>query len=164
MEIVKIPTSELKLDPNNLRAHGPEGISMIKKSLEMNTQYRPLIVDKNNLVVLAGNGRLQAMRELGWNEADCILVDSSEHEGLEVIDNRLNELSAWKDEKLNDWLIQDKGLDWWGVDSQKSLDLLKIEKKKKKNKQENCEKKKEKKMPLCPCCGKPLKRKKINLL
>lgn len=162
MEIVKIPLSDLKLDPNNLRSHAPEGISMIKRSLETNSQYKPLIVDEKSFTVLAGNGRLQAMRELGWKEADCIFIDSEKHEGLEVIDNRLNELSAWKDDKIDDWLLQNKGADWWGIDVKKSLDLLKLDKKK--NKSTDEKPKKEKKIPVCPCCGKPLKRKKINIL
>ena len=162
MEIVKIPLSDLKLDPNNLRSHGPEGISMIKRSLEENSQYKPLIVDEKSLIVLAGNGRLMAMKELGWETADCVLVDSEMHDGIEVIDNRLNELSAWyDDEEINDWLLQNKGTDWWGVDSEKSIDLLKISKKRESNSKI---KKREKKTPLCPCCGKPLKRKSINIL
>lgn len=160
MEIVKIPVDELKLDQMNLRSHGPEGISMIARSLEENTQYKPLIVDKNTKVVLAGNGRLMAMRELGWTHADCILIDSLEHEGLEVVDNRLSELSAWKDESINEWLLMDKGIDWWGVDVKKSQDLLRLEKKKDGGERQV----KTKEAPLCPCCGKPLKKKKINLL
>lgn len=162
MEIVKKKLSDLRLDPLNLRAHGNENIEMIKKSLVSYSQYKPLIVDAKTNIVKIGNGRFQAMKELGWKEADCILVDFDSHEGMEVIDNRLNELSEWKDESLDDWLLNSKGIDWWGVDSAKAVDLFQLEKKR--NRPKSDKPKKEKEIPVCPCCGKPLKKKKINLL
>lgn len=159
-DIVKIKLEDLKLDPLNLRQHGKENIEMIKKSLSTYDQYKPLIVDRSSMTVKIGNGRFQAAKELGWKEIDCILLDFSGLEGMEVIDNRLNELSAWSDPEIDDWLFQDKGLDWWGIDKEKSFSLL--EKEKKKNKENGA--KKEKITPVCPCCGKPLKKMKVNIL
>jgi len=158
MELVKKKTSELKFDSENLRHHGVENIEMIKHSLVEFKQYKPLIVDRNTNIVKIGNGRLQAMRELGWKECYCILVDFKEHEGMEILDNRLNELSYWNDENLDDWILNDKGVDWWGCDLQKSLELLDKEKKKRKENSppKKAREKQEKKIPVCPCCGKPI--------
>lgn len=163
MEIVKMKISDLKEDPLNLRSHGMENLEMIKRSLQTSNQYRPLIVDKFTNVVKIGNGRLKAMRALGWEEADCILMDFSQHEGMDVIDNRLNELSAWADDDLNDWLLNTKGLNWWGIDTNKAIDLSNLERKLERKKNQPAAKA-SKEPPVCPCCGKPLKKKKVNLL
>lgn len=154
MKIVKLKISDLKLDPENVRHHGAENIEMIKRSLQENKQYKPIVVDSNTMVVRIGNGRLQAMKSLGWTECWCVLLDFNGHEGLEVLDNRLNELSYWTDSSLDDWLLNDKGLDWWGVDSRKARSLQ--NKKRASEKKEESNDTKKESVPRCPCCGKPL--------
>ena len=169
-EIVEIPLRDLKEDPLNLRRHGVENIEMIKKSLRENAQYKPLVVDRATNIVKIGNGRLSAMRELGWRTALCVLVDFDLFEGIEVLDNRLNELSQWKDPRLDDWLLNDKGVDWWGVDAAKSHELLKSELKRdrKERKGEGGKARggapRKKKVYLCPCCGKPIRKVQTVLL
>lgn len=158
MEIVRLKVSDLHLDPENLRNHGNENIEMLKRSLREFGQTKPLIVDSSSMVVKIGNGRLTAMRALGWEEADCILVDFSQHRGMEVLDNRLNELSSWKDQDMDRWLMDEKGVEWWGVDASKSLQLLEKEKKETQKAQM---KNREKKSPVCPCCGKPVHKIKV---
>lgn len=155
MELQKVSIELLKEDPNNLREHSVENIEMIKNSIKEYGQYKPLIVDKSSMIVKAGNGRLRAMKELGYKECYCILMDASD--SLAVIDNRLNELSEWNDDELNKWLKNEKGLDWFGIDIDLSNELLKI--------RDNTEKKEkiqtnnQTNVKLCPCCGKPLKKK-----
>jgi succinate dehydrogenase flavin-adding protein (antitoxin of CptAB toxin-antitoxin module) len=83
--------------------------------------------------VKIGNGRLMAMRKMGWIECDCILIDWEEKRGLEVIDNRLSELSSWQDKELNKW-FKNKGSDWWGIDDEIASHVEKIIKKEEKNK------------------------------
>lgn len=161
-KIEKVKLSELKLDLTNLRGHGESEIDLIVRSLTIFGQFKPLIVDKNTMQVKIGNGRLMAMRKMGWTECDCILIDWEDKKGLEVIDNRLNELSTWQDKDLNKW-FKDKGSDWWGIDDEIAPKVEKIIKKeeKKKNKKEKSEikqqnKSQEKNIFICPCCGKPL--------
>lgn len=158
LQIQKVKLSELKLDLNNLRGHGESEIDLIVRSLTIFGQFKPLIVNKNTMQVKIGNGRLMAMRKMGWTEADCILIDWNDKIGLQVIDNRLNELSQWNDSSINKW-FKDKGADWWGIDEQMMPKVEKIIKKeeKKKNKKDDQENKiKEKVQHLCPCCGKVL--------
>lgn len=164
MKIIKKKVSALKLDPGNLRMHGAENVEMLKKSLSEFGQYKPLIVDKATSVVKIGNGRLKAMQELGWEECQVIETDFDRHAGMEVIDNRLNELSAWNDPELDSWLLNEKGIDWWGVNLQKSYDLLEKEKKKVAKKAKEISLKEKTPPPLCPHCGKPLKKIKAVLL
>lgn len=154
MEIIKIQIQKLIEDPNNLRQHSVQNIEMIKNSIREYGQYKPLIVDKKSMVVKAGNGRLQAMKQLGFKDCYVVLMDASD--SLAVIDNRLNEMSEWNDPDLNKWLKQQKGLDWFGIDVDLSKELLKL--KESTEKKEKTKTNIQNKVKLCPCCGKTLKK------
>lgn len=159
MQAVLRKLDTLSLDPANVRRHGRENIEMLKKSIAEFGQTRPLVVDSRTGVVRIGNGRLTAMRELGWTEAWVVEYDFAAHPGAEVLDNRLNELSQWDDPGIDEWLMDSKGLDWWGVDIAKSYALLakaKAELPKAPPKP--------KAPPVCPCCGKPIHRVRAALL
>jgi ParB-like chromosome segregation protein Spo0J len=79
-------------------------VEMIKESLEVNGQYRPIFVNKGTLTgrpneILGGNHTWQAAFELGWEQiaATWLDVDDATAERLVVIDNRAND-KAWYDE------------------------------------------------------------------
>ena len=166
IEITKVKLSELKLDLANLRGHKDSEIDLIVRSLTIFGQFKPLIVDKATMTVKIGNGRLMAMRKMGWTECDCVLLDWEGNDGMEVVDNRLNEMSAWVDKSINKWFL-DKGADWWGLDEETAPKVEKLVEKeaKRKDKEPKPPKPKEEKpVPLCPCCGKPLKRKERMVL
>lgn len=152
MEIQQIQISLLKFDDNNFRQHNFQNIQMIKNSIKNYGQYKPLIVDKDSFVVLVGNGRLQALKQLGYITCKCILIQKSQQ--IAILDNRLNELSYWNDIELQDWLINTKGLQWWGIDSFLSQELMKRKKKTKVEKKS----KKDSNKHICPCCGQQLKK------
>lgn len=155
---VKVKTvliSELKLDENNARDHNEENIDMIAKSLSDVGQHKPLIVDKRTNVVLAGNGRLMAMRKLGWTECRCVYKDAVENVGLEIVDNRSNEFGEWEKDDIFE-LIKEKGSEWWGFDDKIKNDYERKEKRTKNSTQQN---KTEIKARLCPCCGEKVKKK-----
>ena len=173
MEITRTRVADLKLDMDNLRGHKDSEIELLVRSLTIFGQYKPLIVDKATMTVKIGNGRLMAMRKMGWTECDCVLVDWSDKAGMEVMDNRLNELSSWVDSGLGKW-FKEKGTDWWGVDDEISGKLERLAEKAEKadeNKKKEEDKKgkdekpaEEKHVPLCPCCGKPLVKKSRMIL
>lgn len=77
MEIVTIPLDMLEFDPNNARTHPEKNIEAVKKSLTAFGQVEPLVVQESSSVVIGGNARLQAMRELGWTEASADMVTSA---------------------------------------------------------------------------------------
>jgi ParB-like chromosome segregation protein Spo0J len=96
MEIIKVALDELTLLEKNPRKHSQLQISELKRSIEMFGQIRPLIIDENN-VVLAGNGLLTALRELGKPDADAIqLVGLSEFskKRLTLADNKIAALGS----------------------------------------------------------------------
>lgn len=163
MQIEKVKLSTLKLDTNNLRGHNEEEIQLLSRSLTVFGQYKPILVDKDNMTVKVGNGRLMAMRQLGWTECDCILLDWNDKRGLEVIDNRINELSSWVDKDLKKW-FQNKGNEWWGIDDEIMPKVEKYIKQKEKPKNNEVDVKTESSKPVCPCCGKELMKKKRIIL
>lgn len=66
----KLPLSKLKLNPKNPRFIRDEKFEKLKKSLkdfpEM-MEARPIVIDENNMI-LGGNMRFRAAKELGWKE------------------------------------------------------------------------------------------------
>lgn len=165
----RVKLQELHLDLDNLRGHGEEEIDLLVKSLTIFGQFKPIYVDEKTMTVKIGNGRLMAMRKMGWTECDCILLDWNENSGMEVADNRINELSDWESKPLNEW-IKKKQAEWWGFDqkmSKKAESLVKKESRKEEMEKENGgEKEVSEKdaIPLCPCCGNPLEKKKRVIL
>ena len=72
VEVKRVPLESLHLDPSNARAHGPANMAAIEASLRRFEQVEPLIVQKGTGRVVAGNGRLAAMKAMGWSE--CAIV------------------------------------------------------------------------------------------
>lgn len=75
MEIIKVKLEDLKPYRNNAKIHTAEQIEQIKKSIEEFGFNDPIAIwGKENLIV-EGHGRLLAVKELGYNEVDCIRLD-----------------------------------------------------------------------------------------
>ena len=75
MEIVKIKINNLKPYKNNTKKHPKEQIEQIKKSIQEFGMNDPIAVwGKDNLIV-EGHGRLEALKELGYKEVECIRLD-----------------------------------------------------------------------------------------
>ena len=167
IRVEKVRLSELRLDLSNLRGHGEAEIDLLVRSLTIFGQYRPLIVDKSTMTVKIGNGRLMAMRKMGWTECDCILLDWKDRDGMEVIDNRLNELSRWSDKSVDKWYAE-KGKEWWGFDEEMASKVERIEKRSASSRSSDAPVEKpvghDPVVHLCPCCGKPLKKKERMIL
>ena len=85
------------MDPANARQHGERNLASIRSSLQRFGQAEPLVVHKGTGRVIAGNGRVAAMRELGWGECDVVEVDADEvtATALGIALNRTGELAEW---------------------------------------------------------------------
>lgn len=101
MKIESIAVSDLIEDPSNVRKHSQKNLSAIKGSLAKFGQQKPIVVDKDN-VVLAGNGTLAAAKALGWKSIFIVRSSLSDVEavGYAIADNRTGELAEWDDEGL----------------------------------------------------------------
>lgn len=103
MKTIRRPLTELIPDPNNARVHGKKNLAAIRASLETYGQVEPLVVQKSTGVVIGGNGRFEAMIELGWSEADIVEVDvdDTRAKALGLALNRTGDLAGWDQQTLD---------------------------------------------------------------
>jgi ParB family transcriptional regulator, chromosome partitioning protein len=96
MKIEKIAIDKLLLDPANARKHGQKNLDSIKGSLAKFGQQKPIVVNTDNVIV-AGNGTMQAAKELGWKEINIVRTDlkGSDITAFGIADNRTSELAEW---------------------------------------------------------------------
>jgi ParB-like chromosome segregation protein Spo0J len=107
LKVEKVSIASLQTDPENVRRHGDRNIDAIKASLTRFGQQHPIVVDSKG-VVRVGNGRLEAMRQLGWTECYVIKTNltDAELDAYAVADNRTSELASWDLDGL-DVLLKD---------------------------------------------------------
>ncbi len=109
--------------PDNPRRGDP---SAIKESLEAHGQYRPIVVNRPTMEVLAGNHTLRAAKELGWSQiaATFVDVDSERARRILLVDNRSNDLAGYDTQELVDLLAELGDLEGTGYDDAALADLL----------------------------------------
>ena len=115
MQIKTVKVESLTHDPANVRTHAERNIEAIKASLNRFGQQKPIVVDSKGVVV-AGNGTLQAAKQLGWSQIKIIRTDLEKADAIAfaIADNRTAELAEWDDkalvEQLNALQLQDENL------------------------------------------------------
>ena len=134
LEIKVIPIDDLTLDSNNAREHNQKNLDAIAKSLQMFGQRKPVVITKE-LVVVAGNGTLEAARQIGWKGLSCVTVpddwDTDTIKAYALADNRTAELASWNSEILlgqlrelntNDWSVTDLGFKGFDLKTRDEID------------------------------------------
>jgi len=101
-EVQSVALDSVVLDPANARLHGPGSLEAIKDSLRLFEQVEPFGIQASTRKVIWGNGRVEAMRELGWTHADAIIldVDNATAAALGLALNRTAERSEWDHEAV----------------------------------------------------------------
>lgn len=107
LAIRRVLISELHNDPANVRLHNRRNIDAIISSLKTFGQVEPLVVQKGTNKVIGGNGRLEALREMGATEVDIVEIeaDNLKATALGIVLNRTAELADWDNEALSQVLI-----------------------------------------------------------
>ena len=103
MELIKKKVSELIPYINNSRTHSEEQITQIVSSIKEFGFTNPILIDKDNSII-AGHGRLQAVKRLGYDEVPCILISGltkTQIKALIIADNQLALNAGWDLEKLS---------------------------------------------------------------
>ena len=97
-----MPLASIHNDPANARAHDEANLGAITASLQRFGQAEPLVVHKPTGRVIGGNGRLVAMRKLGWIEVDVVELDVTDLDAtaLGIALNRTAELAEWDEPAL----------------------------------------------------------------
>ena len=130
MELIKKKVSELIPYINNSRTHSEEQVTQIVSSIKEFGFTNPILIDKDNSII-AGHGRLQAVKRLGLEEVPCILISGltkTQIKALIIADNQLALNAGWDLEKLSveiEGLEEDKfDLSLLGFDDKFLDDLL----------------------------------------
>ena len=94
--------ADLNLDPANARIHDERNIDAIVSSLHRFGQRSPIVVQRDGMVVRAGNGRIVAAKRLGWTHIAAVVVDESNLDATSfaIADNRTAELAGWDNDVL----------------------------------------------------------------
>lgn len=134
LEIKVIAIDDLILDPDNARAHNQKNLDAIAKSLQMFGQRKPVVITKE-LVVVAGNGTLEAARQIGWKGLSCVTVpddwNTDTIKAYALADNRTAELASWNTEVLlgqlrdldsSDWSVTDLGFKGFDLKTRDEID------------------------------------------
>lgn len=122
MDIVEIAVKDLRPYKKNAKKHDQTQIDNVAKSIEKYGFIQPIVVDKNNEVII-GHCRLEASKKLKLKKVPCVLADTLTEEQvkeLRLLDNKLNE-SDWDFDLLGEELaeldLSDFDLDW-GISEQ----------------------------------------------
>lgn len=122
------PIHDLELLPGNPRRGDVEAV---RRSLLTFGQRKPIIVRRDDNVVIAGNHTLQAARLLGWTEIAVVWVDDDEttSKAFALADNRTADLGTYDETALAELIgqvgsIDPELLEASGWDQQSVQDLL----------------------------------------
>lgn len=91
MEIIKVKVANIIPYENNVKQHPKEQIEQIKKSILEFGNNDPIAIDENNIII-EGHGRLEALKELGYQEVECIIISGLNEEqknAYRLIHNKL---------------------------------------------------------------------------
>lgn len=107
MKLETIAIADLTPDPQNARRHDQKNLKAIEGSLKQFGQRKPIVISQTNLIV-AGNGTVEAAKNLGWSQIQAVRVpadwDDNQIKAFALADNRSAELADWNIEVLDEQL------------------------------------------------------------
>ena len=114
MDVRNISVKDLIPYDRNTKKHDKTQINNVAESIKQYGFVQPIVIDKNNTVVI-GHCRLLAAKQLKMKEVPCVCVEDLTEEqvkALRIVDNKSNE-SPWDFDILPDELAE---LDFSGFD------------------------------------------------
>lgn len=122
MQVVMKSLEEIQPYSKNAKKHDARQIKNVAESIKQYGFVQPVVVDKNNVIVI-GHCRALAAKKLGIKEVPCVCVDDltpEQVDALRLVDNKSNE-SEWDFDLLAeelpevdlsafdfDWSLQDE--------------------------------------------------------
>lgn len=112
LHIQYILLAKLVSNPQNARIHSKKQLKQIARSMKLFGFLMPILVDQYYNII-AGHGRLEAAKLLGWAEVPVIMIEhltDAQAKAFAIADNRLNENSTWDETLLAETLKELSGL------------------------------------------------------
>ena len=107
MDVRNISVKDLIPYERNTKKHDKTQINNVAESIKQYGFVQPIVIDKNNVVVI-GHCRLLAAKQLKMKEVPCVCVEDLTEEqvkALRIVDNKSNE-SEWDLDILSDELAE----------------------------------------------------------
>lgn len=107
MDVKQIPIDKIKPYEKNAKKHPEEQVDQIANSLKEFGWQQPIVLDKDNVVVI-GHGRLLAAKQLGMTEAPVVYAEGltdKQIKALRIADNKISENGGWDNELLKEDLL-----------------------------------------------------------
>ena len=107
MDVRNISVKDLIPYERNTKKHDKTQINNVAESIKQYGFVQPIVIDKNNVVVI-GHCRLLAAKQLKMKEVPCVCVEDLTEEqvkALRIVDNKSNE-SEWDFDVLPDELAE----------------------------------------------------------
>jgi ParB-like chromosome segregation protein Spo0J len=123
VETETVEITSLKPYPKNPRRGD---VDEIAQSLKVNGQYKPIVVNRRDQTILAGNHTWRAARSLGWTHIAVSYVDVDDYGAQKIVlaDNRTSDMSTYDDTKLLELLESLPSLEGTGF---KPVDLEQLQ-------------------------------------
>lgn len=140
MEYIKKRLSEIKPYENNPRIND-DAVDDVVESIRQCTYIAPIVIDEDG-VILAGHTRYKALRKLGYEECDVVVVSGLSEEQKKkyrLYDNKTAEFASWDQKKLSEELSD---VDFQGYDFGQPVTVL-----------PDGEADGGRRTKTCPCCG-----------
>lgn len=125
MKIEKIKVDEIIPYADNAKLHPERQIEQIRSSILEFGFNDPIAIDENN-VVIEGNGRLMAIKDLGYKEVDCIRIEGlteDQKRAYILVHNQLTMNTGFDIEILNKELEKIKDIDMTQFDLEIDIDF-----------------------------------------
>ena len=122
MEIIRLKINDITPYEKNAKIHTEAQIEQIKKSIQEFGMNDPIAVWGGNNTIVEGHGRLEALKQLGYTEVDCIRLDhltDEERKAYTLAHNKINMNTGFDIDLLDEELdsIEDIDMEDFGFDN-----------------------------------------------
>lgn len=97
MKILQLKIDDLKPYANNAKQHPQKQVDLLAKNIKRFGFTTPVLIDEKNNVI-AGHGRLMALRQLGETKVPCVRMEGlseKDIKALRLADNKIAEMGEW---------------------------------------------------------------------
>ena len=113
VNIIKVKIDDIKQYENNAKLHPQEQIEQIKNSILQFGNNDPIAIDSDN-VIIEGHGRYLALKQLGYDEVECIRLEhltDEQKRAYILIHNKLTMNTDFDLDILNEELSKIENID-----------------------------------------------------